>query len=100
MKSFKDLNIKTHTDAYIGEKIKITKILNRDIIIENFKVGMSKYPKNKSGKCLCLQITLDDDRRVIFTGSDILIDTMEQVNKDDLPIATRIVQEGEHYEFK
>lgn len=100
MKSFKDLNIKTHTDHLIGEKIKISKILNKDIIINGFKIGQSKYPKNKSGKCLSLQIEVDKEQRVIFTGSDVLISIMEQVKKEDLPIETKIVQEGEHYEFK
>jgi hypothetical protein len=100
MKSFKDLNIKTHSDLLIGEKVKISKVLNKDIVITGFKIEQSKYPKNKSGKCLCLQIELEEENRVIFTGSDVLINIMEQVNKGDLPIQTKIIQEGEHYEFK
>lgn len=100
MKSFKDLNIKTHSDHLMGEKIKIAKILNKEIIIQGFRLDASKYPKNKSGKCLCLQIQVDNEQRVIFTGSDVLISIMEQVKQEDLPIGTKIVQEGEHYEFK
>lgn len=100
MKNFKDLGIKTHSDTLTGDKIKISKVLNRDIIITNFKIEQSKYPKNKSGKCLHLQIEMDKEMKVIFTGSDVLINTIEQVNKEDLPIACQIVQEGEHFEFK
>lgn len=100
MNKFKDLNIKTHTDHLIGEKIKISKILNKDIVVTGFKIDQSKYPKNKSGKCLCIQFDVDGEQRVVFTGSDVLISIMEQVKKEDLPIETKIVQEGEHYEFK
>ena len=100
MTRFKDLNIKTHSDHLVGEKIKISKVLNKDIIITGFKIEQSKYPKNKSGKCLYLQIDADEERRVVFTGSDVLIGIMEQIKKEDLPIETMIVQEGEHYEFK
>jgi hypothetical protein len=32
--------------------------------------------------------------------TNVLISIMEQVKKEDLPIETKIVQEGEHYEFK
>lgn len=100
MTRFRDLNIKTHTDHLIGEKIKISKILNKDIVITGFKIEKSKYPKNKSGKCLCIQLDVDSEQRVVFTGSDVLIGIMEQVKKEDLPIETKIIQEGEHYEFK
>ena len=91
MNRFKDLNIKTHTDHLMGEKIKMSKILNKDIVITGFKIDVSKYPKNKSGKCLSIQFEIDDEQRVVFTGSDILISVMEQVKKEDLPIETKIV---------
>lgn len=100
MKGFKDLGIVTHSDNFIGDKIKIAKVLNRDIVITNFRIEPSKYPKNKSGKCLHLQIELDGGKKVIFTGSDVLIHTIEQVKKEDLPVSCQIIQEGEHYEFK
>ena len=100
MTRFKDLNIKTHSDHLTGEKIKIAKILNKEIVITGFKIDQSKYPKNKSGQCLCLQLEADGEQRVVFTGSDVLIGIMEQVKKEDLPIETKIIQEGEHYEFK
>jgi len=78
----------------------MSKIMNKDIIITGFKIDTSKYPKNKSGKCLSIQFDIDGEQRVVFTGSDVLINVMEQVKKENLPIETKIVQEGEHYEFK
>ena len=100
MKSFRDLGINTHSSHMAGDKIKIAKVLNRDIVITNFKVEPSKYPKNKSGKCLHLQVEMNGAKYVVFTGSDILINTIEQVEKEHLPIACKIIQEGEHYEFQ
>lgn len=99
MKRFSDLNIITHSDSFVGEKIKISKILNRDIVIIGFKIENSKYPKNKSGKCLFLQIELEGAKKVVFSGSDVLISTILQVKREDLPIACSIIQEGEHFEF-
>lgn len=100
MNGFKDLGINTHSDSFDGDKIKIVKVMNRDIVISNFKLEPTKYPKNKSGKCLHLQIELDGEKKVIFTGSDVLIRTIEQIKKENLPIACQIIQEGEHFEFK
>jgi hypothetical protein len=100
MKRFSDLGISTHSDSFAGEKIRIARIINREIVILNFKLEPSKYPKNKTGKCLHLQLEVDGEKKVLFTGSDILIKTMEQVKKEDLPVVCKIVQEGEHYEFQ
>ena len=100
MNRFEDLNIKTGSDLLTGEKIKISRVINKEIVITGFKIEESKYPKNKSGKCLFLQIELENEKRIIFTGANALIDVMIQVKKDNLPIKTMIVQEGEHYEFK
>ncbi len=100
MTTFRDLNINTHPDLMMGEKVKISKVLNRDIQITNYRIVESKYPKNKSGKCLHLQFKLGDELKILFTGSDVLIHTIEQVKSEDLPIFCQIIQEGEHYEFK
>lgn len=82
-----------------GEKIKISKILNCEITVTNYRVDDSKFQKNKSGKCLCLQILFEGEKRVVFTGSDILISMILQVNKNDMPFTCRIIKEGEHFEF-
>lgn len=100
MKKFSELGIKPPTDHLVGDKIKISKILNREIVVLNYKVDDSKFQKNKSGKCLCLQIELDSEKRVVFTGSDVLIRMIQQVKKEDVPFCCTIVKEGEHFEFK
>ena len=99
MKSFADFNIKV-TKRFIGDKIKINRILNMPIIIHNYKVDESKYPKNKSGKCLTLQLEYEDEQRVLFTGSDVLIEQISQVKAENLPFKVTIVKHGESFEFR
>jgi hypothetical protein len=59
-----------------GEKIRIDDVLNRELVVTGFSVRYSKYSKNKSGKYLTLQVRINDEKRVVFTGSDVLIDQM------------------------
>lgn len=98
MKKFSDLNIVVNTPM-TGDKIKISKVLNREIILSDYCFSDSKFQKNKSGKCLCLQIVYEGEKRVVFTGSEVLIKQVEQITKNDLPIECTIIQQGEHYEF-
>lgn len=100
MNRFSDLGIMPSKKRLLGDKIKISKILNREILIKDYRLEDSKYDKNKSGKCLILQIELEGTRHVIFTGSDVLIDLIEQVPKEKFPFLASIVQEGDWFEFK
>jgi hypothetical protein len=36
---------------------------------------------------------------VVFTGSDVLISIIKQVEESDFPFKTTIVKNGEHFEF-
>ncbi|WP_287372401.1 hypothetical protein [Prosthecochloris sp.] len=76
MKKFSDFA--KEPEILDGDKIRLDDVLNKPIQIIGYKVTTSKYGKNKSGKCLKLQFELDNERRVIFTGSDVLIDQLEQ----------------------
>ena len=99
MNKFSDFNVSVDLPMS-GEKIKISKILNRKIIVNDYRLNDSKYSKNKSGQCLTLQIVFEGVKRVVFTGSDVLIRQITQVNRDCLPFECEIMQEGDHYEFK
>lgn len=99
MKRFCELGIKPLSQPFLGDKIKITKILNREIIVLNFKIEETKYPKNNKDKCLHLQIEMDGNSHVVFTGSKILINTIEQAKIDDLPFTTTIIKNGECFMF-
>lgn len=100
MKLFSELNVPAPTGSFAGEKIKIAKIMNREIAVLDSRIDDSKYPKNKSGKVLMLQLEVDGEKRILFTGSDVLIAQIQHVNKEDYPFKVTIVKEGEHFEFK
>ena len=98
MKSFKDLNITTEIPM-TGDKIKISKVLNRLIVLLDYQLSESKFDNSKSNKCLKIQIMYEDEKRIIFSGSSVLIRQIEQVAKCDFPLECTIIQQGEHYEF-
>jgi len=101
MGKFSDFNIKVANDkAFIGDKIKMTRILGKEIIVHHFKIGPSKIYKER-GTCLCLQlqISLNSEKHIIFTSSSGLIDAIQQVPENEFPFTTIIMQENERFKF-
>lgn len=96
MKNFKDFGIKTESNSFTGDKIKISKILNRQITVHNYKIEDSKH---NAGKCLNLQIELNGTKHVVFTGSVVLADQIIKIPEDGLPFSTIIVEENDRYQF-
>ncbi|MGN6601216.1 MAG: hypothetical protein ACTHK8_02130, partial [Ginsengibacter sp.] len=88
MNDFKDFGIKTKVKSFIGDKIKMSKILNKKITVTDFKIDNSKYSDKGNGKCLHLQIELEDKKHVVFTGSVFLMETIQQVPKEKFPFTT------------
>ena len=99
MKSFKDFNIKPELTPMTGEKVKIAKILNREITVHDFRIEESKFKKQNNERCLTIQISIEGTKHVVFTGSAVLISMINKVSKEDFPFTTTITKEGEHYEF-
>ena len=97
MNKFSDFGIKSTT--MLGDKIKIEQVLNKLVYVIDFKVEKSKYPKGDNDKCLHLQIKNSGNNNVVFTSSNVLIDTIEQIPKDKFPFETTIVKSGKYYEF-
>ncbi len=95
MKNFKELGIKSEAKGFVGDKIKINKILNREIVVTDYRIAPSPYTEKR----LDLQIELNGTKYVVFTGSKHLIELIVQVAKEDFPFKTTIVQENERYEF-
>lgn len=89
MKKFSDFGIKTSSQAFTGDKIKIERVLNREIKVMAYKVEPSKFNENN---CLHLQISIGDTPHVIFVASKNLIEQIEQVPKTDFPFITTIVK--------
>ncbi|HLS11758.1 MAG TPA: hypothetical protein VK050_06315 [Flavobacteriaceae bacterium] len=96
VKSFAQLNIKkSKTDRIVGDKIKIRQILNRKIIVHSYKIAPSKY----GGDYLTMQIELDNQKRMVETGSNNLMEIISKATKEDFPFSTIIVEEDMRFEF-
>ena len=100
MNNFSQFNIKAPAKGFEGDKIKMSKILNREIIIYAFKLKDSKVFKDRgTGKCLQMQISINGDMHIVFTSAGALIDTIQQVPEDGFPFMTTIIQESERFIF-
>lgn len=76
MKKFKDFGITVSNKGFIGDKIKIQKVLNREITVHHFAISPSKVFE---GKCLQLQISLNNELHVLFSGASGLIEAITQI---------------------
>jgi hypothetical protein len=99
MKKFSDLNIKPKHDLFVGDKIKMLKVLNQEIIVHAYKIKESKFQKENFEKCLQIQIEFKGEKHVLFTGSKVLAETIQQVKQENLPFITTITKEGETFQF-
>ena len=98
MTKFSDFGIKPKSVPFEGDKIKIDNIINKDIIVERFKIGDSKYD-NGNKSCLCIQLKIKDERRILFTGSKNLIDMIQRVDENKFPFQSTIVKESNQLTF-
>lgn len=96
MKSFSDLGIKApEPKNFVGDKIPMKRILGKQITLHDYKIVPSKY----NGERLDMQITYDEDKRVAWTSSGGLIETIKLIDKEHFPITTTIIQENERFKF-
>lgn len=96
-KSFKDFNIKPKLSTFTGDKIPIDKVLNTQIVVLAYKIENSKAKPGT--KLLTLQIEKQGTKHIIFSGSTILMQMIEQVPKENFPFTTTIIKESKHLEF-
>lgn len=92
-----------HTDKpFIGDKVKINDVLDKDIIVEKYKIGESNFAgKYNNESCLTIQfkfLSNPETPHILFTGSSVLID---QCNKygDKMPFQTKIVKNNKYFSF-
>jgi len=79
-----------------GEKVKIESILNVEITIIGYGIKKSRYDKNFSGKYLTVQFEQDGQRKVFFTGSDVLIEQFEKYG-DQIPFVATVKRVDRYY---
>lgn len=80
-----------------GDKVRLDDILNQEIVITGHTIKKSKYSKNSSGKYLTIQFRVgESDHKVLFTGSDVLIDQLEKY-QHNIPFTTTIRKINRYY---
>ncbi len=98
-KKFADLGIQTTHKKLIGDKIRLGKILNTEIVVHYFVIKPSKYPEKGSDFCLWIQISIEGKKYVAFSIAKALMETIQRVPVDAFPFVTKISNENEIYEF-
>ena len=78
--------------------MRIDDILNQEIEIIGCRITKSKYSKNQTGLYLTLQFINPGccDRRVVFTGSDVLISQVQKY-QNQIPFITTIKKVNRYY---
>lgn len=100
MNSFDQFNIKQEIKGFEGEKIKMARILNKQIVVYFFELKDSKVYKDRgTGKCLKLQISVDNEKHIVFTSSTGLIEVIQQIPENGFPFTSTIIQENERFKF-
>ncbi len=94
MKKFADFA--KPNNAMTGDKIKIDKVLDKEIVVKSYKIGESKYKEDKD--LLTLQIELSNEERVIFTSSSVLINQIKEY-ESEMPFIATIKQINNYYTF-
>ena len=79
---------------FVGSKIKITEVIDKPIIVEDFRITKSKW----SGECLTLQIKYQNESRIIFTGSLPLCNQCRKFG-ENMPFETTIRKVNKYYSF-
>ena len=78
-----------------GEKVKLKDILNQEILVTGHAIHRSKF---KDENYLTIQFESDGSRKVVFTGSCVLMDQLEKY-VDKIPFFTTIRDFGKYYAF-
>lgn len=79
-----------------GDKIKIDDAINKELVITAFRVDDSKYHRDEGKKYVGIQVLIDEQERVIFTGSAVLINQLEKY-QDKIPFVAVIKKVNKYY---
>ena len=78
-----------------GAKVKIVDILNKEILVTGFRVKNSKY---NPSSCLTIQFMMENERRVAFTGSQVLLDQCKSYEAE-IPFLATIKRIEKYFTF-
>jgi len=81
-----------------GNKVKIDSMLNQEVLVTGYNIKRSKYIKEDNDKCLTIQFEINDVKKIIFTGSNVLIEQIEKY-KNEIPFIAIIKKIDRYYTF-
>ena len=96
MERFRDFASETSLE---GEKMKIADVLGKEITVLAYQTGESRYKRGDSSSYLKLQFELDGRKRVLFTGSVVLLRQCETY-REHMPFTATVEKVGKYYTFK
>ncbi len=76
-----------------GKKRKVDEILNIEILVIGFRIGESKF---KDKNYLTLQFENGNEKYIVFTGSEVLINQIQKY-KENIPFYTVIKKVNKYY---
>lgn len=80
-----------------GIKIKISDLVNLPLVVTGYKIRNSQYKKGND-RYATIQIELNHEKRVVFTGSVVLIEQLEKYG-DNIPFEATILLIDRFYTF-
>lgn len=84
------------SNVFDGDKIKIDEILNKKILVLDFKTKDSKH--HRDSQYVTIKFNVDGVNYILFNGSRVLADQLEKY-KDNLPFYTVIKKIDKYYTF-
>ncbi len=92
MKRFSDFATEQH--PFEGDKIRLDDVLNKEIVVKDFKIAKSKY--EGKGNYVTIQIEEENELKVVFTGSEVIATQCEKY-KDEMPFMATIKKIDRYY---
>jgi hypothetical protein len=102
MNSFSQFGINVVSKCFVGDKIKISKIIGKQIVVHDFKIEDSKvqsFADRGANQCLHLQISINNDMFIVFTSAGGLLEAIQQIPTDGFPFSTTIVKDNDRFIF-
>lgn len=90
---FSDLGIAPNTKGMEGDKIKIERVFNREIVVKSFAIEPSKFPQPGRENRLKLEFEMLGTKHITFTTSLVLTDQIKRVLPEKFPFTTKIVKD-------
>lgn len=99
MRKFSDFNVTVKSNPFRGDKVKIDRVLNREITVTAYKIEPSDFKEKGDGLRLVLAFTLSGQQHILFTSSLTLKEMIKRVPPEGFPFTTTILKQNERYEF-